>query len=216
MRELVSKNEKWRDLRGSGPFAGMTTVMLAAKFGSLEQFNLILEKKPDLSIQDELGKTVLHHLLERKGVYTKHLKNLIEARAPINHRDINLNTPLHLAAEKEGIESLELLIQHGGYLEAMNLTGKSPLMIAAAIGKEANVKLAAAQKRLAVCQGRLNELTATFEKQMAQKQRIEDGARALERKMDMASKLILGLSDEQIHRLNACCFGKRFGCIYDG
>jgi ankyrin repeat protein len=140
VKELVSKNEKWRDLRGSGPFAGMTTVMLAAKFGNLKQFNLILEKKPDLSIQDELGKTVLHHLLERKGVYTKHLKNLIEARAPINHRDINLNTPLHLAAEKEGIESLELLIQHGGYLEAMNLTGKSPLMIAAAIGKEANVK----------------------------------------------------------------------------
>ena len=76
VRELLSKSEDWRDLRGSGPFAGMTTVMLAAKFGSLEQLNLILAKKPDLSIQDELGKTALHHLLERKGVYKKKLKNL--------------------------------------------------------------------------------------------------------------------------------------------
>ena len=29
--ELISKSEDWRDLRGSGPFAGMTTVMLVAK-----------------------------------------------------------------------------------------------------------------------------------------------------------------------------------------
>ena len=138
--ELISKSEDWRDLRGSGPFAGMTTVMLVAKFGSLEQLNLILAKKPDLSIQDELGKTALHHLLERKGVYKAKLKNLVEAGAPVNHEDVNFNTPLHLAAEKEGTESLQLLLQYGGYLEAMNLYGKSPLMIAAATGKQANVE----------------------------------------------------------------------------
>ena len=67
------------------------------------------------------------------------------------------------------------------------------LAVAAEELKAANKKLAAAEKRLEVCQGRLNELTATFEKSLAEKQRIEDGARALERKMDMASKLILGL-----------------------
>jgi len=72
------------------------------------------------------------------------------------------------------------------------------LAIAAEELKAANKKLAAAEKRLAVCQGRLNELTATFEKSLAEKQRIEDGARGLERKMDMASKLILGLADEQV------------------
>ena len=72
------------------------------------------------------------------------------------------------------------------------------LAVAAEELKAANKKLAAAEKRLEVCQGRLNELTATFEKSLAEKQRIEDGARALERKMDMASKLILGLADEQV------------------
>ena len=71
------------------------------------------------------------------------------------------------------------------------------LAVAAEELKAAN-KPAAAEKRLEVCQGRLNELTATFEKSLAEKQRIEDGARALERKMDMASKLILGLADEQV------------------
>ena len=60
VKELVSKSEDWRDLRGSGPFGGMTVAMLAAKVGSLEQLEIIMEREPDLSIQDELGKTVLH------------------------------------------------------------------------------------------------------------------------------------------------------------
>ena len=86
------------------------------------------------------------------------------------------------------------------YYEASKMIKPKLEALAIAEGqlKDANKKLAAAEKRLAVCQGRLNELTETFEKQMAQKQRIEDGARALERKMDMASKLITGLADEQI------------------
>jgi len=139
VRELVSKSEDWRDLRGSGPFAGMTVVMLTAKVGSLEQLDLILARKPDLSIQDELGKTVLHHLLERNGIVTGHLKKLLEAGAPINRGDVNLSNPLHLAASKEGVESLELLLQYGANLETMNLSGKSPLMVAAATGRELNV-----------------------------------------------------------------------------
>ena len=34
VKELVSKSEDWRDLRGSGPFAGMTVVMLTTKMGT--------------------------------------------------------------------------------------------------------------------------------------------------------------------------------------
>ncbi|MGA0376993.1 MAG: ankyrin repeat domain-containing protein, partial [bacterium] len=140
VKELVSNSEDWRDLRGSGPFAGMTVVMLTAKVGSLEQLDLILARKPDLAIQDDLGKTVLHHLLERKGNFTGHLNKLLEAGAPINQSDVILNNPLHLAAAKEGVESLDLLLQYGANLETMNLSGKTPLMVAAANGREANVE----------------------------------------------------------------------------
>ena len=79
LRELVSKSEDWRDLRGSDPFAGMTVAMLTAKVGSLEQLEIIMEREPNLSIQDELGKTVLHYLLERNGIFTGHLKKLLIA-----------------------------------------------------------------------------------------------------------------------------------------
>ena len=88
VKELVSKSEDWRDLRGSGPFAGMTVVMLTTKMGSIEQLEIILARKPDLSTQDELGKTALHHLLERKGIFTGHLKKLLESGARTTHADV--------------------------------------------------------------------------------------------------------------------------------
>ena len=56
----------------------------------------------------------------------------------------------------------------------------------------AEKKLNEASARLDKVNARLGELTATFEAQMAEKTRIEDGARALEKKMDMASQLING------------------------
>ena len=63
---------------------------------------------------------------------------------------------------------------------------------------EANKKLAAAQVRLAAVQAKLQELQTAFETQMGEKTRIEDGARALEQKMQQASDLINGLSGERI------------------
>ncbi len=54
--------------------------------------------------------------------------------------DVNLNNPIHLAAAKDGVESLELLLQYGANPEVMNRSGKSPLMIAAATGRKENVE----------------------------------------------------------------------------
>ena len=45
-----------------------------------------------------------------------------------------------MAAAKDGVESLELLLQYGANPEVMNLSGKSPLMIAAATGRKENVE----------------------------------------------------------------------------
>ena len=62
-----------------------------------------MERKPDLSIQDEFGKTVLHYLLERKES-SRASQKIVEAGAPTNQGDVNLNNPIHLAASKDGVE----------------------------------------------------------------------------------------------------------------
>ena len=58
------------------------------------------------------------------------------------------------------------------------------LSVAEAQLATAEKKLSEAMVRLDACNARLAELTATFEAQMAEKTRIEKGAKELERKMD--------------------------------
>eukprot|EP01033_Poteriospumella_lacustris_P002475 gene2475-1807_t len=72
------------------------------------------------------------------------------------------------------------------------------LSIAEANLEAANKALAAAEQRLEACQARLNELQVMFDTQMAEKRRIEEGALALKKKMDMASQLIGGLAGERV------------------
>merc|ERR1711871_545204 len=61
-----------------------------------------------------------------------------------------------------------------------------------------NAALAAAEARLASCQETLDGLQKMFDAQMAEKRRIEDGAMALQRKMNQASQLIGGLAGERV------------------
>ena len=72
------------------------------------------------------------------------------------------------------------------------------LAVAEAQLATAEKKLKEALIRLDACQARLAELTATFEKQMSEKTRIENGAKELARKMDQATQLIDGLSGERV------------------
>jgi len=86
------------------------------------------------------------------------------------------------------------------YYEASKLI--KPKLEALAVAENqlatAEKKLAEAMVRLDACNARLAELTATFEKQMSEKTRIERGAKDLERKMDQATQLIDGLSGERV------------------
>jgi dynein heavy chain len=86
------------------------------------------------------------------------------------------------------------------YYEASKIV--KPKLEALAI---ADAQLAAAMKalgeaetRLAACKARLQELQDMFEEKMAAKAAIEDGARALQKKMEQASALINGLAGERI------------------
>jgi dynein heavy chain len=61
----------------------------------------------------------------------------------------------------------------------------------------ANNALAAAETRLAACNEKLAELQSMFDAQMSKKKAIEEGAIALQKKMNQASALINGLAGEK-------------------
>tara|TARA_B100000795_G_C22806619_1_gene445355 strand:- start:150 stop:14669 length:14520 start_codon:yes stop_codon:yes gene_type:complete len=86
------------------------------------------------------------------------------------------------------------------YFEASKLIKPKleALTVAEAQLKEAEGNLAGAMKRLDACNEHLAGLKAQFEAQMAEKTRVEEGARSLERRMDMASQLIEGLAGERV------------------
>ena len=86
------------------------------------------------------------------------------------------------------------------YHEASKIV--KPKMEALAIAENqmeaANKALAAAEARLAACNEKLTDLQNMFDSQMAKKKDIEEGARALQKKMNKASALIDGLAGERL------------------
>ena len=71
------------------------------------------------------------------------------------------------------------------------------LAIAGVQMKAANNALAAAETRLSACNEKLAELQTLFDNHMSKKRSIEEGAIALQKKMDQESALINGLSGEK-------------------
>jgi dynein heavy chain len=71
------------------------------------------------------------------------------------------------------------------------------LAIAEGQMEAANQALAAAETRLSACNKKLSELQEMFDTQMNKKKAIEEGATALQKKMNQASALINGLSGEK-------------------
>ncbi|KAL7522596.1 hypothetical protein ACHAWX_007291 [Stephanocyclus meneghinianus] len=85
------------------------------------------------------------------------------------------------------------------YHEASKIVKPKLEALAVAEGQmeAANKALAAAEKRLAACNEKLTDLQGLFEEQTSKKRSIEEGATALQKKMNQASALINGLAGER-------------------
>ena len=85
------------------------------------------------------------------------------------------------------------------YHEASKIVKPKLEALAVAEGQmeAANKALAVAEGRLAACNEKLNELQRQFDEQMGKKRTIEEGAMALQKKMNQASTLINGLAGER-------------------
>ena len=85
--------------------------------GSKLAIDWMLDKCVDLPFRNEEGYTVLHSAIDRERDDRHNvLEALLIAGAPVNAHGINDWTPAHMAAAREDIEALRILIKHGADL----------------------------------------------------------------------------------------------------
>jgi ankyrin repeat protein len=102
---------------GVDDFIGRRWIINAISCGSLSSINWMLSRNVDLVFRDEEGYTVLHAALERDRTDKYQvLELLLQHGASVNSHGINDRTPSHIAAAREDIEALKLLIRFGADL----------------------------------------------------------------------------------------------------
>lgn len=103
----------------------------------------MLDHRVDLSFRDDEGYTVLHAALERaRPDKYSILALLLDHGAPVNAHGINDWTPAHMAAVREDIEALRLLIAQGADLSIRTRIDdyQTPLEEARSLGRTGAVR----------------------------------------------------------------------------
>lgn len=123
---LTSGGEaQWQELEqliegfphGVDEFIGRRWITNAIDCGSVASVRWMLARKVDLRFQDNEGYTVLHSALDREG-FERHelLELLLDAGADVNAKGVNDWTPAHMAAVREDLEALRILVRNGADL----------------------------------------------------------------------------------------------------
>ena len=99
------------------PFVERRWIINAIFSGSTMAIRWMLGKDVDLHFRDDEGFTPLHACIE-SAREDKHdvLELLIIAGAPLNLKGLNDWTPAHLAAARDDVEALRMLVRHGADL----------------------------------------------------------------------------------------------------
>jgi ankyrin repeat protein len=115
LEELAELEESFP--HGIDGFVGRRWITNAIDSESLESVRWMLSKGVDLKFRDDEGYTPLHSAIEC-GTEARHaiLRALLEAGAAVNRKGINDWTPAHLAAARNDVESLKLLVAFGADL----------------------------------------------------------------------------------------------------
>lgn len=102
-------------------------LALAQQPSSFEEIlQVLLKGKPDLSIQDSSGQTVLHLAAEYEEVES--LKLLLSAKPKVDAVDNKKMTALHVAVGKGNFEIVQLLVETGrANVNVVDCKGNTPL-----------------------------------------------------------------------------------------
>jgi ankyrin repeat protein len=102
---------------GVDSFVGRRWIINAIDDGARSTVEWMLEKGADLVFRDEEGYTpVLAVIDSKRADRYELLELLLRAGAPVNLKGINDWTPAHLAAVRDDVEALRILVAHGADL----------------------------------------------------------------------------------------------------
>ncbi|DAZ96390.1 TPA: hypothetical protein N0F65_010757 [Lagenidium giganteum] len=92
----------------------------------LEIMQAILKGKPDLSVQDSAGQTVLH--LAAQYEEAEAVEMILKAKPKVDATDAKKMTALHIAAAKGDLEIIKLLVERGhASVNSTDAKGNTPL-----------------------------------------------------------------------------------------
>ncbi|KND88668.1 Ankyrin-2 [Tolypocladium ophioglossoides CBS 100239] len=128
-------------------------VQLAARFGTLEVMNLLLERGHGFADTDPSGRTALHWA--SRGGFGGVVKALLRRGAEVDAKTTNGMTPLHWAAKHGHPEVVMDLIQHGANPAERTDDGRTALHWATSRGHAAIAKILLSDPRVdATCTSR--------------------------------------------------------------
>jgi ankyrin repeat protein len=102
---------------GEDPFIERRWIINAIDVGSMESIGWMLTRAVDLCFRDEEGYTPVLSALERdQDDRLELLELLLQAGAPVNLKGVNDWTPAHMAAARDDVDALRILVSHGADL----------------------------------------------------------------------------------------------------
>lgn len=126
--------------------SGMTKLHHAVQAGDLRLVESLISEGVNLGSRDNGSRTALHYASMEQSHGPDIMTLLLNAagKAIINLRDDNGQTALHYAAERNLADSIQILVDHGGDINATDNYGFSPLhwaVVAVAERKSAAISL---------------------------------------------------------------------------
>jgi hypothetical protein len=102
---------------GEDPYLGRHWITNAIDEGSKAAVEWMLHKGVDLDFRDDEGYTPLHSAIDRQPPDRQAvIEALLVAGAPVNRKGLNDWTPAHMAAARDDVEALRLLVRYGADL----------------------------------------------------------------------------------------------------
>ena len=103
--------------RGVDDFIGRRWIINALGSGCRASVEWMLRKGVALDFRDDEGYTPVHAAIDRRAD-DRHelLERLLQAGASVNLKGVNDWTPAHMAAARDDVEALTILVRHGADL----------------------------------------------------------------------------------------------------
>ena len=98
-----------------------------ASEGQYDKIKEMIPTVPDIDQTDRDGRTVLHWMAMTIPEQPELVTMLLENGADVSARNRDQNTPLHYAAERGALKTMEILLSKGADISAKNKSGETPL-----------------------------------------------------------------------------------------